>query len=96
MNLPPDTLTVNNRDHVTVAPHHWTRVSRLFSRPRPRNRWQRLMDRLLGRAPEEELLVLSVHVRVACATDIALELVGQNIEPAGPHHRHMREMSVQG
>lgn len=94
MNLPADTLKVNGRDHVTVAPHHWTRVSRLFSRPKPRNRWQRLLDALLGRDPEQEVLVMSVSVRVSCATDVALELSGHNVESLGPHHRYMTVRAV--
>lgn len=93
--MAPDTLRVNDRDHVSVAPHHWTRVTRMFTRQRPRNRWRKFVDYLLGRDPEDELLIMSVHVRVASATDIALELAGMCVEPAGPHHRYMREMSVQ-
>ena len=90
----PDTMKVN-RDHVTIAPHHWTRVSRMFDRPRPRNWWQRMTDWLLRRKPETEALIVTVHVRASNTLDLSLDLVGASIEPAGPHHRHMRDIDVQ-
>lgn len=89
-----DTLRVND-EFVSVAPHHWTMVSRSFTYRPERTRLRKFLDRITFRPETEEDVVVVVHVRVPSATDMKVDLVGPAVMQAGEYRRLMRQMSVQ-